>query len=83
VVTTPRRSVRLAKKAGKRPPTVEATQNLLMRKLGLTQGAEVESEDYNRYIKLFCDGLSQQQVKWIGELFMQSVPDQEDQQETA
>jgi hypothetical protein len=76
--------VRLAKKAGKRPPTVEATQNLLlMRKLGLTQGAEVESEDYNRYIKLFCDGLSQQQVKWIGELFMQSVPDQEDQQETA
>jgi hypothetical protein len=71
----------LAKKASKRPPVVAATQNLLMWNLGLTHGSEVESEDYDRYIKLVCDGLSEQQVKWIGELFMQSVPDQEEQQE--
>jgi hypothetical protein len=81
VVTTPCQSMCLAKKASKRPPVVADTQNLLMWNLGLTHGSEVESEDYDRYIKLVCDGLLEQQVKWIGELFMQSVPDQEEQQE--
>jgi hypothetical protein len=54
-----------------------------MRKLGLPQGPQVETKDCDHYIKLFCEGLSEQQVRWIGKLFMQSIPEPEEQQEVA
>jgi hypothetical protein len=52
----PQRSARLAKKALGRTPAVAATQNLLMKKLGLAKGPQHEMTDFDRYIQLFADG---------------------------
>jgi hypothetical protein len=67
-------SMRLAKKAISRPPTVVAAQNLLMRKLGITSRSSVETRDFNCYIKTFVEGLSLEQANLIDEIFMVSVP---------
>jgi hypothetical protein len=73
--TIPRRSSRLAKKASNRVPAVAAAQNLLMRKLGLSTGVHVESEDFDRYLRAFKDGLTEEQVNLIRELFKEHTSD--------
>jgi hypothetical protein len=65
----PRRSRRLAAKAKSRLPAVVADQNLLMRKLGLVTDTHVETADFARYIDLFLNGLTEDQVELIRELF--------------
>jgi hypothetical protein len=74
----PQRSARLAKKALGRTPAVAATQNLLMKKLGLAKGPQHEMTDFDRYIQLFADGLSVPQVQLIRELFSDTMPSVED-----
>jgi hypothetical protein len=73
-VSAPHRSARLAKKAINRPPAVVVAQNLLMHKLGLSAGKEASTEDFDRYIKMFANDLSEEQAKMIGDLFMNYVP---------
>jgi hypothetical protein len=73
-IAPPRRSVRLAKKAGRRVPTVAAAQNVLMKRLGLVAEQHVESDDFNTYINLFRDGLSEEQARIIDDLFMDKPP---------
>jgi hypothetical protein len=63
----------LAKKTSRRILVVVAAQNALMKKLGLTTGVHMESKDFNRYIELFCYGLSEGQVWMIDDLFMNKV----------
>jgi hypothetical protein len=46
-----------------------ADQNLLMRKLGLVTDTHVETADFARYIDLFLNGLTEDQVELIRELF--------------
>jgi hypothetical protein len=50
-------------------PTIMVDQNLLMQKLGLATGTHFESDDFARYIDLFLDGLSEEQLKLIHDLF--------------
>jgi hypothetical protein len=71
----PRHCSHLAKKASSRVPVVAAAQNILMRKLGLATGTHVESEDFNRYLKAFKDGLTEEHVKLIRELFNEHASD--------
>jgi hypothetical protein len=52
---------------------VAATQNLLMKKLGLISRAKVEAADLERYMKLFAEGLLEEQVRMIQDLFMDHV----------
>jgi hypothetical protein len=61
----PRRSDRLAEKARNRPPAVAAAQNVLMQKLGLASSAHIETADYDRYLELFDQGLSEEQARRI------------------
>jgi hypothetical protein len=58
LVSAPQHSARLAKKARNRAPALIATQNILMRKLGLCTMEPVESADFDCYLDLFKDGLS-------------------------
>jgi hypothetical protein len=73
-IAPPRRSVRLAKKASHRVPTVAVAQNILMKRLGLVAEQHVESDDFNTYINLFRDGLSEEQARIIDDLFMDKPP---------
>jgi hypothetical protein len=57
-------------------PTVVTSQNVFMRKLGLAGVDHVESSDFGRYLHLFIEGLSKEQVQLICELFMSLVPPQ-------
>jgi hypothetical protein len=70
----PRRSARLAKKACSHVPAVAASQNVLMWKLGLATSVHVETEDFERYVALFKDGLSKEQVELNKELFLARAP---------
>jgi hypothetical protein len=45
-----------------------------MHKLGLSAGKEASMEDFDRYIKMFANDLSEEQAKMIGDLFMNYVP---------
>jgi hypothetical protein len=56
-------------------PAVVAVQNVLMRKLGLVTGEHVESEDFDRYLKTFKDGMTEEQVNLIRELFKEHTMD--------
>jgi hypothetical protein len=58
--TLPRRSSRLTKKAMHRTPTVAATQNVLMRKLAVTDDGELQSSDFEKYLQMFREGLTEQ-----------------------
>jgi hypothetical protein len=69
----PRRSSHLAKKAKSHVPDVAGAQNLLMHKLGLALGPHVESEDFDRYVQAFKNGLSAEQVNLIRELFKEQA----------
>jgi hypothetical protein len=44
-----------------------------MRKLGLTTNAHVESSDFDRYVNIFKDDLTEEQVEMIRELFVNRV----------
>jgi hypothetical protein len=78
MVFAPRRSAWLAKKAVDQTPTVATTQNVLMKKLGVMQETHVSTEDFDRYLKLFEDGLRVYQARAIGELIMAHVPGPEE-----
>jgi hypothetical protein len=65
----PRRRTRLAKKAASHPPTVVAAQNLLMKRHGLLSDGKVDTVSFDRYVKLFADGLSEPQAELIAGLF--------------
>jgi hypothetical protein len=43
-------------------PPVIASQNVLLRKLGIAQGQHLESNDFEVYLSLFKEGLSEEQV---------------------
>jgi hypothetical protein len=49
----------ITKKSGCRMPAVAVAQNLLLKKLGLAQGSQVEATEFERYLNLFKDGLSE------------------------
>jgi hypothetical protein len=51
-------------------PVVITTQNVLLRKLGLYNTEHVESSDFGRYMDLFQEGLMEDQVNLIRELFL-------------
>jgi Mn-dependent DtxR family transcriptional regulator len=74
VSMTPRRSIRLDKKVAHRMPTVITTQNLLMRKLGLISSSELKPDYLEHYAKIFAEGLTEEKVRMIDELFMDYVP---------
>jgi hypothetical protein len=59
----------LAKKACGHTPAVAAAQNMLMKKLGITKAQQLEATDFERYLKLFKEGLSEEQTKVIQDLF--------------
>jgi hypothetical protein len=67
----------VAKKALHRTSPVAGAQNLLMCKLDLLSREEMGLEDFDRYTKLFIDGLTEEQTKIIVELFMDYVPSPE------
>jgi hypothetical protein len=48
---------------------VAVRQNLLMRKLGLATGVHIESDDFNSHISAFKEGLTEEHVDLIRELF--------------
>jgi hypothetical protein len=54
---------------------VAAAQNVLMRKLGIAKDQHIESDDFEAYLKLFMDGLSEEHVWMIKELFAAAVLD--------
>jgi hypothetical protein len=61
--TVPRQSAHLVKKVVNRTPVVAAAKNLLMRKLGLLQARnEIDLVEFDLYIKLFAEGLSESQA---------------------
>jgi hypothetical protein len=63
------------KKAVNQTPAMVIAQNLLMRKLGLLQNQhQIESADFDHYIKLFAEGLTEEQAQIIRELLMAEVP---------
>jgi hypothetical protein len=68
-MVVPRHSSHLAKKLRGRLPAFVVAQNILMRRLGLSTVDHVESSDYGRYLNLFKDGLTEEQVHLIRELF--------------
>jgi hypothetical protein len=71
----PRWSARLVKKVVHQTSAVVAAQNLLMRKLGLLQAQnKIESANFDDYIKLFAEGLSESQAQMINDMFMDHVP---------
>jgi hypothetical protein len=60
-----------------RTVAVAATQNILMKKLGLAQGPQLQSTDFECYLKLFAEDLSEAQVELIKELYASVMPGQE------
>jgi hypothetical protein len=56
----PRRSSRLAKKACHRTPAVAQAQNVLMRKLGFAQAPHLETDDFEKYLRLSNEGLTEE-----------------------
>jgi hypothetical protein len=74
-LAVPQQSACLAKKVINLTVVVAVAQKLLMRKLGLLQSQnEIESVNFDHYIKLFAEGLSEVQPQLIRELFMDHVP---------
>jgi hypothetical protein len=63
----------LVKKAHNRALAVATTQNMLMWKLGLASPSHIETDDYERYLQLFDQGLSEDQARCIDDLFLAST----------
>jgi hypothetical protein len=71
----PRQSAHLAKKVVNRTPVAAAAQNLLMHKLGLLQARnEIDLAEFDRYIKLFAEGLPESHAQMINDMFMDHIP---------
>jgi hypothetical protein len=51
--------------------------NVLLRKLGLVGANLIEIDELTCYIDLFMDGLSEEKVKLVGELFTSRLPHQD------
>jgi hypothetical protein len=49
-----------------------------MRKLGVFRESQLEASDFERYLKIFNEGLKEEQVKLIKELFMDRLLTTED-----
>jgi hypothetical protein len=62
-------SSRLAKKAYHHALAVAATQNVLLKKLGLSQDEQLQAVDFEKYICLFDEGLS----KWQSQLILELI----------
>jgi hypothetical protein len=65
----PRCSARVAKIAHSRTPAVAAAQNVLMKKLGISSEPQLDAADFERYISIFENGLTDEQIMLIRELF--------------
>jgi hypothetical protein len=76
--SAPRHSSRLAKKAISWTPAVAAAQNVLIQKLGLGTGPQVDSAVFEKYLNLFQEGLTKEQAKLIGDLFTAQLPASKD-----
>jgi hypothetical protein len=48
-----------------------------MRNLGLTPDSQSDTDTFDKYVKLFNEGLTKSQVQFIKELFMAAVPVQD------
>jgi hypothetical protein len=59
---------RLAKKVFHRTSVVTTAQNMLMKKLGLSNKDQLQSIDFEKYIQLFDEGLMERQSQLILEL---------------
>jgi predicted metal-dependent TIM-barrel fold hydrolase len=70
LAVVPHHSAHLAKKVVHMTPAVAAAQNLLRKKLGMAREPQLSSEDFDRYLEQFEDGLTVKQVKAIGDLVM-------------
>jgi hypothetical protein len=44
-------------------------QNVLMRKLGVARGPHVEATNFDHYLRLFKEGLTEEQVQMARDLF--------------
>jgi hypothetical protein len=74
MLAIPHRSARLVKKAINRTLVVAAAQNLLIHRLGLLQNQhEIESANFDHYIKLFAEWLCEVQAPMISGLFMAEI----------
>jgi hypothetical protein len=51
-----------------------AMQNFLMHKLGLSTSQLLQMVDFDKYLKLFEEGLSTEQFQMIRDLFNDAVP---------
>lgn len=51
-----------------------AAQNVLLQKLGISVDAPPEANDYNQYVRAFAEGLMEEQVRMIDELFACQIP---------
>jgi hypothetical protein len=49
-----------------------------MRKLGVFRESQLEASDFERYLEIFNEGLKEEQVKLIKELFMDRLLTTED-----
>jgi hypothetical protein len=68
MASLPHRSSRLARKALSYTPTVTMAQNVSMKKLGLSWDGQLQTTDFDNYICLFDEGLSERQSQLILEL---------------
>jgi hypothetical protein len=72
--TTPDCYSRLTKKTCQLTPTLVTTQTVLMKMLGLTSSSKVESGEFAHYLEVFRDGLTEEQVEMIRDLFKAAPP---------
>jgi hypothetical protein len=68
-LSTPHRSNCLAKKAFHCTLVLATVQNVLMKKLGISSGGQLEATDFDKYIQMFKEGMPERQVQMILELF--------------
>jgi hypothetical protein len=50
-----------------------------MRKLGISSVEQLQAQDFEKYLQLFNDGLSEDQANLIKQLFMDRFPSKEDE----
>jgi hypothetical protein len=54
--TAPHRSTWLTKKAIHRTLAIEAAENMLMKKLNISRGTQLETSDFENYLQIFKEG---------------------------
>jgi hypothetical protein len=68
LVLAPWYSIRLPKKSCNRTSAIVVAQNVLIHKLGLATGLEMDTTAFEKYIMLFWEGLSEEQARRVVEL---------------